>query len=516
MIKEYRVKMNLLKAKISGITRGITVLIALILQLATMVGIVYLLRQYASFVYIVVELSSVILAFILANDDKEYKEFWIVVVLVLPVFGYFLYFMWGRSSINSKTNKRIRNAEHRYRPALRQDHEAIEELKRLHPNKVQISRYLSSQGYPLYKNTDVKYYSLGDYFLKDLIEKIKKAKKYIFLEFFIISGGEISGEIADILFQKVKEGVEVRLIMDDFGCLLLNDRNFRNTLQQNGVKFGVFGPIHQEVSRLSFNFRDHKKIAVIDGNVGYTGGVNLADEYANKIERFGHWKDSGVRLEGRAVFSLTCFFMEMWEAITGEEEDILKYKPVVKKESPGYVQPYMGGPHKKISNPAESTYTHTINKARDYLYITTPYLVLDNKMRSDIISAAESGVDVRIITPKRYDKWYVHMVTQSNYGKLMERGVRIYEYSKGFIHAKNIITDDECGICGTVNMDYRSFYLHYECGVVINEHPAVIEMKKDFLNTMKISQKVSYEEWKKRPLGQKIMQQVLKVFSPML
>ncbi len=508
--------MSLFKAKISGITRGITVLIALMLQVVSMFGIVSLMRQYAPFMYIAVELTSVILAFILANDDKEYKEFWIVIVLVLPVFGYFLYFMWGRSSINSKTNKRLRKAEERYRFALCQDYNAMQELKRLHPNKVQISRYLSAQGYPLYKNTEIKYFSLGDEFLKDLTEELKNAKKFIFLEFFIISGGEIVNEISEILFQKAKEGVEVRLIMDDFGCLLLNDRSFRDNLKKNGIKYGVFGPIHQEISRLSFNFRDHKKIVVIDGKTGYTGGVNLADEYANKIERFGHWKDSGVKLEGNAVFSLTSFFMEMWEAITGEEEDIFKYKTDVKKDIPGYVQPYMGGPHKKISNPSESTYTHTINKARDYLYITTPYLVLDNKMRSDIICAAESGVDVRIITPKKYDKWYVHMVTQSNYGKLMEMGVKIYEYSKGFIHAKNIITDDECGICGTVNMDYRSFYLHYECGVVINEHPVVSEMKKDFIDTMKISKKLNYEEWKKRPLGQKIMQQVLKVFSPML
>lgn len=509
--------MNLLKGKIFGITRIVTVAIALMLQVATMVVIVQVMHQYASAVYILLELSSVVLAFNLANDGKDYKSFWIVIVLVLPVFGYLMYFMWGHTSINSSTNKRIRAAEKKAADFLKQDHQTIEELKRLHPNKVRISRYLSLVGYPLYKNTQVRYFPLGDTMLKALADDLRDAQKYIFLEYFIVSEGVIWSDIEQILFDKAAAGVDVRIIMDDFGCIFINNRDFEDKMKRHGIKLVTFGRIHQDISRFSFNFRDHKKIAVIDGNIGYTGGVNLADEYANIIERFGHWKDTGVRLYGEGVYSLTCFFLEMWETVTKtDSEDYKLYKPDIKIKAPGYVQPYMGGPHKVRNNPSESAYTHTINKARDYLYITTPYLVLDNKMREDIIDAADSGVDVRIITPKKYDKWYVHMVTISNYGYLMEHGVKIYEYSKGFIHAKNVITDDECSICGTVNMDYRSFYLHYECGVIINENPAVMDMKKDFMDTMKESEKIDYEKWRNRPLRHKLIQWILKVLSPML
>lgn len=509
--------MDLLKGKISGIARSIIVAVAILLQAATMFIIAYYMKQYSSFIYILLELSSIILAFNLANDGKDYKIFWIVIVLMLPVFGYFLYFMWGMTSVNSRTNRRIRDAEKKACEYIKQDHEAIAELKRLHPNKVQISRYLSREGYPLYKNTDVEYFSLGDYMLEELIKDLEKAEAFIFLEYFIVSKGVIWDRIQKILYAKAAAGVEVRIIMDDFGCLLLNDSDFKEDMIKHGVKLETFGPIHKDVSRFSFNFRDHKKIAIIDGNIGYTGGVNLADEYANIIERFGHWKDTGVRLKGDAVWSLTCFFLEMWEAITKEtDEDYSLYKPNVQIEAKGYVQPYMGGPHKIQNNPSECTYTHLINKARDYLYITTPYLVLDAKMRDDIINAASSGVDVRIITPKIYDKWYVHMVTISNYGILMENGVKIYEYSKGFIHAKNVVSDDECATCGTVNMDYRSLYLHYECGVLINESHAVFDIKKDFMNVMKESEKISYESWQNRPVLQKLIQWILKIFSPML
>lgn len=509
--------MNLLKGKMSGIVRCVIVGIALILQILTMISIAVLLHDHASVAYIILELSSVILAFHLANDGKDYKSFWIVIVLVVPVCGYFLYFMWGRTSINSSTNKRIRKSEEKAAECLKQNHQAIEELKRLHPNKVQISRYLSTAGYPLYKNTDVKYFSIGEDMLRALIEDLKTAREYIFMEYFIVSEGAVWTEVEKILIEKAAAGVDVRFIMDDFGCVIINNDEFKEKMKKNGIKLVTFGPIHQDINRFSFNFRDHRKIAVIDGNVGYTGGINIADEYANIIERFGHWKDSGVRLEGEGVWSFTCFFLEMWEAINKtEKEDYKRYKPSRKVEARGYVQPYEGGPHKKRNNPSESTYTHTINKARDYLYITTPYLVLDNKMREDIVSAADSGVDVRIITPKKYDKWYVHMVTISNYGYLLENGVKIYEYSKGFIHAKNVITDNECGICGTVNMDYRSFYLHYECGVVINDNPAVLDMKEDFLKTMKESEKIDYEKWSNRPVRHKVIQWLLKVFSPML
>lgn len=268
---------------------------------------------------------------------------------------------------------------------------------------------------------------------------------------------------------------------------------------------------------MSFNYRNHQKITAVDGNIAYTGGFNLADEYANYIERFGYWKDSGVRLYGEGAYSLTCFFIDMWRmAHKGMEMDSEAYRPAVKPEEEGYVQPFTGGPHRNPHNPIEGAYTRMINKARDYVYITTPYLVLDQKMFWDLTSAARSGVDVRIIVPHIPDKWYVYMVNVSNYGKLMEAGVQIYEYTPGFIHAKNVVVDDECAVCGTINTDYRSFYLHYECGVFMSEIGAVSDMKKDFLQTLEQCEAMDLPTWRKRPLWTRIVQQVLKIVSPLL
>lgn len=509
--------MNLLKGKIFGITRGMLVGIALLFQVGFILAIVYYLQEYASYLYILLELSSVILALRLLNEGTDYKYYWILIVLALPVFGYFLYFMWGRSSVNNRTNKRIRKCEDKASKWLKQEHNAISELTRLHPNKVQISRYLSRQGYPLYKNTDVKYFSLGEQLIESMINDLENANKFIFMEYFIIDEGEIWSKIQKILYRKAADGLEVRLLMDDLGCLLINDNDFHEEMRKHGIKVEVFGKIHEDINRFTFNFRDHKKITVIDGNIAYTGGINLADEYANVIERFGHWKDTGVRLEGEGVWSLTCFFLEMWETVIKRDiENYTLFKPTIKKECRGYVQPYMGGPHKVRNNPSEFTYTHLINKARDYLYITTPYLILDEKMKEDLITAASSGVDVKIITPRIYDKWYVHMVTIYNYGLLMENGVKIYEYTKGFIHAKNVVSDDECATCGTVNLDYRSLHMHYECGVLMSENQAVIDIRNDFIDTLKLSERINYQQWKQRPWHHKLIQWCLKIFSPML
>ena len=315
----------------------------------------------------------------------------------------------------------------------------------------------------------------------------------------------------------VQEGVEVRLLFDDFGTLRINTHAFRKDIRNRGIEMSIFNPIHRGVTKMSFNYRNHKKITVIDGNIAYTGGFNLADEYANYIERFGHWKDSGIRLCGDGVYSFTCFFLDMWRVANKSAEiNDVDYRPDIHLLEEGYVQPFMGGPHRNPHNPTEGAYTRMINKARDYIYITTPYLVLDQSMREDLTSAALSGVDVCIIVPKIYDKWYVYMVNVSNYGKLMEAGVHIYEYQPGFIHAKNVIADDECAICGTINTDYRSFYLHYECGVFLSEMDAIKDMKADFLKTLEQCEEMDLVTWSKRPVGNKIMQAALKVLSPLL
>lgn len=508
-----------IKKQASGITRAITVGIAVILQVVTMALLVLYLRQLSVWVYYAIEMFSAILIFALVNDSESYKQFWVIIVLILPMFGFFLYFMWGRRRTNSKTNRHFREVERRMLDALKQDEddELLASFQSIHPNKVQISRYLTREGFPMYNNTTVKYYGLGEQMKEAMLEDIRQAKSYIFMEYFIIKDGIFWQDVYELLKEKVKEGVEVWLLLDDFGCILINTRQFREEVRAAGIQLAEFAPIHKDINRLSFNYRNHQKITVIDGNIGYTGGINLADEYINEVERFGHWKDTAVRLEGEGVYSLTCFFLEMWQIAENTEElDYALYKPTVRIESESMVQPFADGPANNPKNTAESAYTHMINKARDYIYITTPYLVLDQKMADDLCRAAESGVDVRIITPHKYDKWYVYMVTVSNYGRLMEKGVRVYEYEPGFIHAKNVVVDDEIAVCGTVNIDYRSFYLHYEDAVLMSKTPAVMEIKQDFLDTLESCKEIQYAEWMHRPLHQRFVQSVLRLFSPLL
>lgn len=509
--------MGIVRSKYYGILRAVTVGIAFFLQIGIMIFFAMYLMRYSIIAYFILEIASVITVFALVNNAESYKMSWIVIILVLPVAGLSLYFMWGRKRKNSKYFKRLREFDERMAQSLKQNDAIVHDLERQHPNKVQISRYLRKSGFPIYNNTKVNYYGLGEDILSAMLEDMKKAEKFIFMEYFIVSNGKVWSDILEVLTQKVKEGVEVKLLFDDFGTLRINTHAFRKDMKSRGIEMSIFNPIHRDVIRMTFNYRNHEKITVIDGNIAYTGGFNLADEYANYIERFGHWKDSGVRLYGDGVYSFTCFFLDMWrfanKDVQMKETD---YKPYIHIDEPGYVQPFMGGPHRNPHNPTEGAYTRMINKARDYVFITTPYLVLDQSMRDDLVSAAESGVDVRIIVPKIYDKWYVYMVNVSNYGKLMEAGVHIYEYQPGFIHAKNVIADDECAICGTINTDYRSFYLHYECGVFLSEVNAIKDMKEDFIKTLDKCEEMNLENWVKRPIGNKIMQAALKVLSPLL
>lgn len=509
--------MGIVRSKYYGIIRGVTVGISFFLQIGLMIFLAMYLMRYSIIAYFIFEIVSVITVFALVNNAEAYKMSWIVIILVLPVSGLFLYFMWGRKRVNSSYFRRSREIDALMVKNLRQNEEIVQDLERQHPNKVQISRYLRKEGFPIYNNTHATYFGLGEKVLEAMLEDLKQAKKFIFMEYFIVSDGKVWSDILEVLTRKVKEGVEVKLLFDDFGTLRINTQAFRRDLKSRGIEMSIFNPIHRDMVRMSFNYRNHKKITVIDGNIGYTGGFNLADEYANYIERFGHWKDSGIRLYGDGVYSFTCFFLNMWRIVNKNVRiNDADYRPQAHVFQEGYVQPFMGGPHRNPHNPTEGAYTRMINKARDYIYITTPYLVLDQSMRDDLTSAAQSGVDVCIIVPRIYDKWYVYMVNVSNYGKLMEAGVHIYEYKPGFIHAKNVIADDECAICGTINTDYRSFYLHYECGVFLSEMEAVKDMKEDFLRTLGECEEMDLARWSKRPIGNKVMQAALKVLSPLL
>lgn len=511
-------KKHRIKRSAAGLIRAGITAIALILQVAVLIIIVQLLNRYASWLYLLIEILSLILVFGLVNDEQNYKKFWIVIILVVPVTGFVLYFLWGRKRTNAHKNKQLRELNRKIEETLGKNDVSLCRLHTSYPNKSQIHRYLANEGFPVYERTSVKYFPLGEPYGENLIEDLKTAKHYIFMEYFILQDGEFWQGVYEVLKQKVQEGVTVKLLLDDFGSLIVNTRKFRRELRENGIEIAIFAPIHQELSRLTCNYRSHEKITIIDGNIGYTGGINIADEYINKLVRFGHWKDSGVRLEGPGVFPLTCFFLEMWQVTNKIPEiDYKQYMPTVTvPDAKGYVQSFADGPANNPRNPAEGAFTHLINKARDYLYITTPYLVPDPGMIEDLIRAAKSGVDVRIITPRHYDKWYVYMVTVSNYGELIRGGVKIYEYVPGFIHQKNLIVDDEMAMCGTINMDFRSFYLHYEDSVLMTGMQPVIDMKADFIETLTKCEEIDIMKWEKRPIRHKMIQAILRIFSPLL
>lgn len=503
--------------KIPGILRILIVGLAVLAQILLLALLALRLRQNAVYIYFLLEVIGLIQIHVLVdkNNNSSYTIAWVVIILILPVFGYLLYALWGRTGTHGRKSRKTREVILEGNKWLKRDPAILGELQHYHPFRKRISEYLEREGFPLYKNTKCNYYPLGELQFEDMIKDLEKAEKFIFLEYFIVSEGQLWDRIHEVLRRKAGQGVEVRLMYDDFGSIITAPVNLIKELERENIKVVAFNPVHRYVSRLYINYRNHQKIAVVDGSIGYTGGTNLADEYANIYAKLGHWKDTAIRLEGDAVWSLTVTFLQMWEAEMGIQEDYLNYRPELKITGDGFYQPFSDGPVNEPHNPAEAVYRQIIASATEYVYITTPYLIIDSSMTNALSLAAMGGVDVRIITPGIGDHWYVHMVTRSNYGKLMEAGVRIYEYSPGYIHAKTIISDDEHGVTGSINMDYRSFYLHFENGVWICGGPVLEDIKKDITETFRVCREISLEEWKRRPWYIKFMQTILRLFAPL-
>ncbi|MDG5816984.1 cardiolipin synthase [Chitinispirillales bacterium ANBcel5] len=502
----------------SGLLRIALVVVAVLLQLF-MVGMLSLyLRQNYLLIFLVFELLAIteVIYILSRNHYSAFSTSWIVIFLVSPVFGYILYLLWGNTRIKFKKAKMVRAIVMEQLKMFHHDEDARVSLFFKFPQRRRMVRFLEYEGFPLYNNTKSEYYSTGEELFDAMLEDLKKAQKFIFMSYFIISQGELWQSILDILKQKAASGVVVRVMFDDLGSILTVSKDFIKELNSYGIDAVAFNPVHKYLSILYLNYRNHQKITVIDGSVAYTGGVNLADEYANITEKLGYWKDNGIRLEGDAVYSMTIIFLQMWKAQTGQKEEYLKYKSDSIVKGDGFYQPFSDGPVNDPHNPAKDMYHQIIAAAKDYVYIMTPYLVIDDSLLTQLCAASHSGVDVRIITPKRWDKWYVHVVTRSNYSKLMDAGVSIYEYTPGFIHAKTILCDDDIAIVGTINMDYRSFYLHFENGVWLCGVPALRDIKKDIMHTVACSEKITARQWKQRSLKEKAVQVPLRLLGPLL
>lgn len=507
-------------ANAAAILRTAFVAILVILQFTFAAIISFKMEEYSVPLYLLLNVAALLVVLYLLNDsrDASYKMAWVLIVMLLPIFGLILYMMWGRG-MSSSRDRRYRNRAfqrgYEQTPSLPEN---ITALEKSNPGRSRISSYLESFHFPVYRNTKTEYYPLGEDFFDALIADMEKAKKFIFLEYFIIEPGQVWGRIYDVMRRKAKEGVQVRLMYDDAGCLFTLHKTFRRQLEDDGVLVAVFAPVHRYISELYLNYRNHQKIAVIDGDISYVGGNNLADEYANLYNKHGHWKDTAMRMEGEATWGNTVTFLTMWDLTQRGSltEDYEPYRPHTTVKSDGYYQPFSDNPSNNPQNPAEDLYCQLLRTSRKYCYLTTPYLVIDDVMNDSLRVAAQSGVDVRIITPKIPDHWYVHMVTRSYYGALMREGVRIYEYAPGFMHAKMLVTDDEAAVIGSVNMDYRSFYLHYENGVYFLNDPTVCRIKEDISSVLNECEEILLEDWERRSVFIKMAEVILRLFAPLL
>ena len=499
--------------------RVVITALLIVLQALLLFGFIWKLDNYFVYFYAGSVLLSLLitLGIINSKSNPAYKIAWLIPILLFPVFGGLVYLLFGSDRTGRYLRKKLQGI------GTEMDNVIGEAYRRsgaeqLPPDAANQSRYISHCAYcPPYQNTTTEYLPLGEVKFERMVEELKKAKHYIFLEYFIIQEGKMWNTILDILRQKAAEGVDVRVIYDDMGCIMILPTGYDKTLEQMGIKCRIFNPFVPILSS-RFNTRDHRKICVIDGNVGFTGGINLADEYINAYEKHGHWKDTSILLKGEAVFNLTVMFLSMWDYLDGTtgKTDYSRYYPTVWDENAkGYVQPFADNPLDD-EVVGETVYLNLINKAKRYVYITTPYLILSSEMFTALTSAAKCGVDVRIITPHVPDKWYVHAVSRSHYQPLIEAGVKIYEYTPGFIHAKTFVVDDDYAVVGTINLDYRSLYLHFECAVWMYQTPSVAQVRDDFFKTQQISQEITLEECRSLSFPRRLGRSVLRVFAPLM
>ncbi len=495
-------------------------ILLILLQLAVLVVVV----EYANSKWywsIAFNLLSGVMAFYVVTRDENpaYKIAWIMVMMFLPVFGGLFYLMFGNKKVGRIARRKINAVREKYKDHIpendRPDPVVLQALRDYNQDLARQSDYIYNvSGFEVWKDTQVEYFSLGEYFFERLLTELRKAKKFIFMEYFIIGEGEMWSALLDVLKQKLREGVEIRIMYDDFGSIKTVPAHFDRDLRNMGFQVSVFNPIKAHLNP-RLNYRDHRKICVIDGNIGFNGGLNLADEYINQDIRFGHWKDTAVMLQGYGVWNLTRMFLQLWMFSSRQYVDMSKYRPTLKCKTDGFVQPFGDSPLDD-QNVAENAYIQIINCANKYVWITTPYLILDNEMITALKISAQSGIDVRIITPYYPDKFYVHPVTRSYYKPLLEAGVKIYEYTPGFIHSKMFVSDDQVSIVGTTNMDYRSFYLHFECGVVFYGSSVVHTVRDDIAATLEVSHEVTLKEVYATPWYKRLARALLRMMAPLM
>lgn len=510
-----KTKRNLWKAMLQYCFNFLLILFALFLQSIAFWAI-FVKSGYFLILYFVAQILSFlcVVGIYQKNDNASYKLSWTILILLLPFFGLVTYLFFGNGrTLPKKKIKKIDNYLNRHI----HENDNINLIKQLDPiGYKHISILNSFARIPCHYNTESIFYNDGLTKFEALLDDIKNAKKYIFLEYFIIAKGYAFDRIIEELEKKAKEGIEVKIIYDDVGSkFVIKKRDVQKINAIPNIKMVAYNPMKYTVN-WGLNYRDHRKIAIIDGNIAYCGGDNIADEYIHKIDRFGYWRDNAIRLVGDAVYNFIIMFAQNWYMCTREMLDVENYRGDIKIQSHRGVHiPYMDGPS-NLNNPAYNLYRSLIENAQNYIYISTPYLIIDKEFLASLINAKKSGVDVILLLPGIPDKKLIYLVTKSHYRDLLKSGVKIYHYTPGFNHAKNFIVDDKYSVVGTINCDYRSLFLHFECADFILYDSCIMNIKEDFLDACSKSKEYTYKEWKKRSFLTKFIEMLLTVLAPLL
>ncbi len=484
-------------------------------------GFIWLGRTWTWISYAFGILSTlVVLGIYSQHKTASIKMPWIMLILAFPIAGLVFYILVGINRGTRKMRKRYEDIDKVLLPLLPDNKEVQAQLKEKYPYVSNVTHYIKEYAsYPVYQNTDVVFYDDPAKGFEAQLADLRKAEKFIFMEYHAIEDATCWHRVQAILEQKAKEGVEVRIFYDDAGSIGFVNTDFVKRLREKGIRARVFNPFAIGLN-LFLNNRDHRKITVIDGKVGFTGGYNMADEYFHVVEPYGYWEDSGIRLEGDAVRSLTVTFLEMWNAIKGNDIDDVTFDKFLvnydyKSAQNGFVVPYADSPMDD-EHVGEDVYMSLVNIARDYVWFTTPYLIITDEMIHSLSIAAKRGVDVRIITPGIPDKKIIYSVTRSYYNSLVRNGVKIYEYTPGFLHAKMCVSDDVVATCGSINLDYRSLYHHFENGCLYADCEAVMDTKADFENIIAQSRDVTEYYRTGRGAFLRFGQLILRLASPLL
>ncbi len=497
-----------------------------LIVLFQLIWIVYAVLKISGPYYAYVTVGSSCIAALLTilivrqRANSSYKLSWAIVVLGVPLIGPVLYFLFGGKTISRYFLNKFNKIDENIKYIEPQDEAVLSRLDEEDADAKKIAVYLEDCAQaPIYDNCETKYFSSGEEYFEQICAELEKAEKFIFIEYFIISRGLMWDTVIEILERKVAEGVEVRIMYDDLGCIFLLPFAYEKKLRAKVIQCRAFNKVYPVLSAVHNN-RDHRKITVIDGKVGFTGGINMADEYINHISKYGFWKDAGIMIKGKAVWNLTAMFLSTWNSIEFTDKDFSKYclsaEDIPVNNPKGYVQPFGDMPF-DAEQVAENVYLSVINSAKKYVYFYTPYLIIDDELMRAFLLAAKSGVDVRIMTPHIPDKKLVFMLTRSYYKQLIDSGVKVYEYLPGFLHSKCCVSDDTKAVIGSINLDFRSLYLHFECGTFVYGADAVGELYDDYMNTLATKTvEVDREFLKTIPWYVKMMQAVLRLFAPLL